>query len=85
MISFYEAPMGEKYDKKQVTITMIATWRLSVSNSRYYTRILSEIKKQLQPIKTLYKNSLKRLDGYFLELESVAIEAGDFYGFYPDW
>jgi hypothetical protein len=77
--------MTDKYDKKQETITLVATWRLSVSSGRYYTRILSEIRKKIQPIKSAYKNSMVRLDGYFLELESAEVEVGDFYGFYPDW
>lgn len=77
--------MIDKYDKRQYTVTLIATWRLTVSNRRYYTAILKEIKNKIQPIKSAYKNSMKRLDGYFLELESAEVEVGDFYGFYPDW
>jgi len=72
-------------DKAEVVFVVKSVWTGVVASSRYVGKTRKYLHSQLKPsIKTLYKNSLKNLDGFSLQMVDYRVEQED-NSEYPNW
>lgn len=72
-------------EKAEVVFVVKSVWTGVVASSRYVGKTRKYLHSQLKPsIEFLYKNSLKNLDGFNLQMVDYGVEQEDT-SEYPNW